>query len=148
MTHTLERIALADSNTSSITSDETCPNFTLQDTPLQEIVHTALQLRSDLQDPRGHDAGWHGIDNDHVAEKIPKNLHLFMSALFRGGAILEAWDEQETTDDLQTKLCSIAKDIIFAPSKSRKLQPKHIGLGLALHQDYSLREFGEPLPSC
>ena len=31
-------------------------------------------------------------------------------------------------------MCSIVQDIVYGVSNKRKLTPKHIGLGLALHQ--------------
>lgn len=37
-------------------------------------------------------------------------------------------------DDVKQTVCSIAQDIVYAVSNKRKLTPKHVGLGLALHQ--------------
>jgi len=133
---TLQRAANEESDSSSQTSEDTHPPWAMEATPLEEIVHTALQLRADLRDKRGHNSGWHGIDNDHVLEIIPDSLYLFLSVLFGGEKVLGYADEEEqtTNEGLHTRICSIAQDIIFTASKSKKLTPKHIGLGLALHQ--------------
>lgn len=36
--------------------------------------------------------------------------------------------------DLYTKLLSVAQDIVYITSKGKKITPKHLGLGLAIHQ--------------
>ena len=59
-----------------------------QQNTLPEIVHTALQIRSDLADTPGHTAVWGGIDTDHVAKVIPEILHTFLSVLLGGTAAL------------------------------------------------------------
>ncbi|RXN00617.1 hypothetical protein EOD39_9044 [Acipenser ruthenus] len=51
---------------------------------------------------------------------------------FGGTAILN--EGLEGDDDVKRKVFSIAQDIVYAVLDSRKLTPKHIGLGLALHQ--------------
>ena len=86
---------MADSDTSSITLDEMPAKFAPEDTPMQEIMHTALQLCPDLQDTQGHNVCWHGIDSDHVAKIIPNSLYLFLSVLFGGHAVLETEDKQK-----------------------------------------------------
>ena len=35
---------------------------------------------------------------------------------------------------MNVRICNIAQDIVYTESKSRKLTPKHVGLGLAPHQ--------------
>ena len=37
-----------------------------QSSILQDLVHTALKTRKDLEDTPGHSAGWGGIDQEHV----------------------------------------------------------------------------------
>ena len=64
---TLKKTILIDhSNDFSLSSDEECPKFTPDATPLQEIFHTALQLRADLNDSPGHDTSLRCIDIEHV----------------------------------------------------------------------------------
>ena len=100
-------------------------------TPLQEIFHTALQLGAELKDSPGHDTSWRGIDMDHVLDVLPNSFYLFLSVLFGEGNILEL---EEQDNSLKVRICSIAQDIVFTASKSRKLTWKHVNLGLALHQ--------------
>ena len=58
-------------------------------------------------------------------------LYLFLSVLFGGDNNLEL---EEQDNSLKVRICSIAQDIVYTASKSRKLTPKQVGLGLALHQ--------------
>lgn len=48
-------------------------------------------------------------------------------------ALLEG-DDDAINATANRKVCSIAQDIIFGVSNGTKLTPKHVGLGLALHQ--------------
>lgn len=100
----------------------------------QEMVHVALKVKQDLQDTPGHGDTWHGIDNEHVAEVVPGSLYLFLRLLFGGTDVVNEELENSDEDDVRQTICSIAQDIVYAVSKKRKLTPKHIGLGLALHQ--------------
>ena len=111
--------------------DSSVSMLTPDATPLQEIFHTALQLPADLKESPGHDTSWHGIDMDHVSNFIINSLYLFSSVLFGGDNIPKL---EEQNNSLKVRICSIAQDIIYTASKSRKLTPKHVGLGLALHQ--------------
>lgn len=106
--YTLERAATADSDTSSITSDELPVKLALLDSPLQEVVHKALQLRASLRDARGHCARWQGINNDHVVEIITDSLHLFLIVLLRWDVILETQVEQEINEPFQMRICNTA----------------------------------------
>ena len=107
----------------------------LQDDNLHELIHTALKLQMDLQDTPGHSAGWRGIDQEHVEKIIPESLYLFLSVLLGGASALDR-DEMESglDESKKMKICSIAQDLVYAVSNNRKLTPKHIGLGLTLHQ--------------
>ena len=100
---------------------------------LQELVHVALKIRSDLLDTAGHDSLWEGIDMDHVEKIIPESLFLLLRIIFGGMNVIEG-DESNIDKAVCRKVCSIAQDIIFGVSNGTKLTPKHIGLRLALHQ--------------
>ena len=43
-------------------------------------------------------------------------------------------NDQTLIDKLHNNICSTAQDIIYLASGKKKLTPKHIGLGLTLHQ--------------
>lgn len=98
----------------------------------QEMVHVALRVRRDLLDTPGHSSSWHNLNQDHVDQVIPNSLYLFLRLLFGG---IDMVHESIDDDDIAKQaVCSIAQDIVYAVSNKRKLTPKHIGLGLALHQ--------------
>jgi hypothetical protein len=42
--------------------------------------------------------------------------------------------DEERYDAAKTKVCNVAQDIVYAVSCNRKLTPKHVALGVALHQ--------------
>ena len=100
---------------------------------LQEMIHVALEVRRDLLDTPGHTSIWQGIDQDHVDQVIPNSLYLFLRLLFGGIDVVHKGNEEDNNAVKQT-VCSIAQDIVSAVSNRRKLTPRHIGLGLALHQ--------------
>ena len=41
---------------------------------------------------------------------------------------------QESHDDVKARILSICQDIIFLSSRGHNLTPKHIGIGLTVHQ--------------
>ena len=43
-------------------------------------------------------------------------------------------NDQTLIDELHKNICSTAQDILYLASGKKKLTPKHIGLGLTLHQ--------------
>ena len=121
----------SESETSSLDSQfvlEPCSS-----TILQELVHVALKIRSDLSDKPGHDSLWEGIDIEHVVKIIPESLFLLLRIIFGGITVLET-EQDDTYRAVNMKVCSIAQDIIYGVSNGAKLTPKNVGLGLALHQ--------------
>ena len=82
-----------------------------------------------MEDTPGHQESWNGIDDDHVQNVIPE-FFLFLSVIFGGTYILN----QDNDSQKYKQITSIAQDIIFGVSDNTKLTPKHIGLGLTLHQ--------------
>ena len=56
----------------------------LQDNSLQQLVHTALHIRNELENTEGHKSGRGGIDSQHVRQIIPERLYLFISILLGG----------------------------------------------------------------
>ena len=124
-----------DSSESSSEDDTILMGKTHDVSLLQEMVHTAIKIRADLKKTPGHTDLWQGIDQEHVERIIPESLFLFLSLLFGGMDILEGSMENPLEDsDAKRAICSIAQDIIYGVSNHKKLTPKHIGLGLALHQ--------------
>ena len=103
--------------------------FPSQSNTVQELVHTALTIRKDLENTPGHSAAWGGIDQDHVAKVIPESLYIFLTVLLRG---TDAIEQRSCT--LDSNITGVAQDIVYLVSKKKKLTPKHVGLGLTLHQ--------------
>lgn len=67
---------------------------------------------------------------DDVTKIVPKRHFMFLSVLLTSDAG-ESEDVDETTRRLSL---SIAQDIIYAVSKGKSLTPKHVGLGMTIHQ--------------
>lgn len=121
-----------------------------------ERVHTALQIHSDLKAMSGHTS----LDvSEEAAKKIvPESLYMLLSLIVGGQGSLDEMlesessnteediddDDEDESDNVrmyhdgkythERKVLSIAQDIIYAASKGKKLTPKHIGLGLTVHQ--------------
>ena len=98
----------------------------------QDMVHVDLRTRQYLLDTSGYSGIWEGIDLAHVEQVIPNSLYLFLCLLF--GSINVAHEGIEEDCKIDQTVCSIAQDIVYGISNRRKLTPKHVGLGLALHQ--------------
>ena len=105
----------------------------LQDNITQQLVHSALHIKNELEKTEGHNSGWGGTDDDHVRKIIPESLYLFISIILGGTYVLDS-DENTLTGKLHNNVCSIAQDIVYLASGNKKLTPKHVGLGLTLHQ--------------
>lgn len=102
---------------------------------LRSLVYVTLKIRQDTKDMPGHSA-WNDIDEDHVKSIIPESLFLMLRLLFDGHTF---FDEEGTSDAIKTArkrnwIFSIPQDLIFGVSGGRKLTPKHVGLGMTIHQ--------------
>ena len=81
---------------------------------MQELVHTALTIRKDLEDKPGHSAAWGGTDQDNVAKVIPESLYFFLSVIFGGTGAIE---QQSCT--LDSNILGVAQDIVYLVSKKK-----------------------------
>ena len=121
------------------------PSYQPENEDFRTIVHAALRIRGDLKSWPGH-SGF-DISKESSVTVIPDSLHLFLGVLMQGEEILDSFadvqdDDRADLDDASTitqvsasnVTLSIAQDIVYAVSKGKKLTPKHIGLGLTLHQ--------------
>ena len=131
-----ELFVSSETESSEDSSDEDTVLVKAQATSLfQEMVHVAIKIRTDLKDTQGHSEQWHCLDQEHVEKIIPDSLFLLLSLLFGGTAVLEGTEEQTSeSNELKRTVCNVAQDIIYGVSNHKKLTPKHIGPGLALHQ--------------
>jgi len=107
------------------------------DNTFQEMVHVAMAIRTDLDQTAGHEDKWQNINVDSAKEIIPNSLYLFLILLFGGMSAVEDISNEEVYEanaDMNRRVLSIAQDIVYGVSKGQKLTPKHVGLGLTLHQ--------------
>jgi len=127
----------SESSAAEDSSGEDQDTFSNDGNAFQEMVHVALRIRADLDQTPGHDCSWRNIDQKHVQTIVPNSLYLFLVLLFGGmSAVDDLSDPDARTEDENTQRCvlSVAQDIVFGVSKGKKLTPKHVGLGLTLHQ--------------
>ena len=101
-------------------------NFT--DTETEEMLalhHTALRIRADIKElPQFNNCA--RVNQKDAAKLVPQSLYMFLSVLLTG-------DPDEDEEDGWPP-CSIAQDLVYGVTKGQSLTPKHIGLGLAIHQ--------------
>ena len=96
---------------------------------LSWLYRVAVKVHHDIKVSPNHDC----IGKIHKAsaeEIVPESLFMLISLLCTG----YQEEFQELHDDLKTRILSICQDIIFLSSRGHKLTPKHIGIGLTVHQ--------------
>ena len=94
---------------------------------LLTLHHTALQIRGEITNTPGQ-TDCSSVSKEDAVKVVPDSLFMFIGLLLTG--------EQDEIEDCHTKniALSISQDIVYAVSKRKKLTPKHIGIGKALHQ--------------
>ena len=94
------------------------------------MYHVAQKLRQEILSSDGYN-NCMGINSENAANCIPESLYVFLRLLCTGKDPYENENE-----DLSVRRCvlSISQDIMFGASKGKLLTPKHIGLGLTVHQ--------------
>lgn len=120
--------------------EDKIPIFRSGDDDFLSMVHMALKLRSDIQSQ----PEFTGVDvNENAAiDCVPASLCMFIRLLIGGQALLEEANDKEGVENtldkresfVQSRVLSISQDIVFNVSGERKTSPKHVGLGLTLHQ--------------
>jgi len=121
---------------SSQTGLENIPIFKPDDGNYLSIVHVALQLRSDIMSHRGFE----GVDVNETAEmdSIPSSVHMFVNVLLGGQKHVDQEFDEVDTNEIDSikkaRVCSIGQDMVYAVCGDKKAPPKHVGLGLTLHQ--------------
>ena len=103
------------------------------------MYHVAQKLRQEILSSNSYNNCF-GINTENAACCIPKSLYVFLRLLCTGKDPTEHED-----DDLYVRRCvlSIAQDIMFGVSKGKILTPKHIGLGLSVHQATRSKEIAK-----
>lgn len=105
------------------------PHFSDKETDeLLALHHTALRIRRDIKEcPELQNCG--SVSKEDAAKVVPQSLYTFICLLLSGEQ-----DENEENKTTKRSALSISQDIVYAVSKGKKLTPKHIGIGMALHQ--------------
>lgn len=96
---------------------------------LSWLYWVSLKIKADIRESPRHDVIG-GIDQHHAEEAVPDSLYMLLRLLCIG----DGDPENENEQTINTKLLSIAQDIVFLASGGRKPTPKHIGIGVAVHQ--------------
>ena len=96
---------------------------------LSWLYRVGIKVHHDLKSMPGHDSI--GDISQESAEKIiPDSLFTLVKLLCVG----HQDDDGEDESSCKTSVLSICQDILFAASRGRKLTPRHVGLGLTIHQ--------------
>ena len=126
-----------ESELSEVSESENNAQTKTFDSTFQEMVHVAMTIRTDLDQTAGHEDNWQNINVESAKEIIPNSLYLFLILLFGGMSAVEDITNEEAYEantDMNRRVLSVAQDIVYGVSKGQKLTPKHVGLGLTLHQ--------------
>ena len=105
---------------------------------LQQLFFAALEVRKLLGDWNGVGSTWppdsHDLTLSCALDSIPTMLYNFL-AWAVGYSQEPSLDKSvDTTDDEQTKLLSIAQDIVYTQSKGKRQTQKSLALGMAVRQ--------------
>lgn len=97
---------------------------------LSWLYRVAVKILADIRDaPEFNIVG--GIDVAHAEKVVPESLYLFLRLLCCGDDL----DDVESDGDAKhIKVLNTAQDVVFLACKGRRTTPKHLGLGLTVHQ--------------
>ena len=96
---------------------------------LSWLYRVAVKVHHDIKVSPNHDCIGK-ISKASAEEIVPESLFMLISLLCSG----YQEEFQESHDDVKTRILSICQDIIFLSSRGHKLTPKHVGIGLTVHQ--------------
>lgn len=115
------------------------PVYQSPDEGFQEMVYVALKLREDiLAHPK-----YTGfvVNEDKMIACVPESLFMFIGLMFGGHSLLERSpnDEEDITldrkeADTQTRVLSVAQELVYNVTGRKHWMPKHVGLASNLHQ--------------
>ena len=96
---------------------------------LSWLHRVSVKVKADIRESPRHDVIG-GIDQHHAEKTVPDSLYILLRLL----CVNDDDSENENEQSRHTKLLSIAQNIIFLASGGRRPTPKHIGIGVAVHQ--------------
>ena len=106
------------------------------------MIHVALRPRGDiLKHPT-----YKGfvVNEDEMISCVPNSFFMFLRLMFGGQSLLEA-DPDDVADDTeqddsQSRILSIAQDLVYNVTGGKHWTPKHLGLASTLHQATQSKE--------
>ena len=105
---------------------------------LQQLFFAALEVRKLLGDCKGVGSTWppdsHDLTLSSALDSVPAIIYNFL-AWAVGYSQEPSLDKRvDITDDEQTKVLSIAQDLVYAESKGKRQTHKSLALGMAVRQ--------------
>ena len=119
-------------------SDITQTSSQVNGCSFHDFFSVAVEIKKLLQESKGIDADWppdsHDLTLQFARESIPVKLYNFLAWAmgFSDEPLCE--ERVEISGNDQTKLVSIAQDLIYAESKGRKFTHKSLALGMTVRQ--------------
>ena len=98
---------------------------------LSWLYWVALKIRADIRESPSHIIIG-GIDQQHAEDVVPESLYMLLRLLCMGETYTDV--EEKFDEAINTKVLSVAQDIVYLASGGKKLTPKHIGIGVTVHQ--------------
>ena len=96
---------------------------------LSWLYRVAVKVHDDIMSAPGHNCIGN-INEKSAEEVVPESLFMLIAMLCAG----DNDNEEGTNVEMKMRVLSICQDIVFLASRGRELTPKHVGLGLAVHQ--------------
>ena len=100
---------------------------------LSWLFRVAMKVRNDIKISPGQESIG-TIDMQSAEEVVPDTLYMLIRMLCAGEVDTTDDGNEELNIDLKRKILSICQDIVFLVSRGRKYTPKHVGIGVTVHQ--------------
>ena len=109
----------------------------LESETLLTVYHAARNIRAEIKSAPAYN-NCASMNNDLAKSVIPETLFVFVHSLLSDStqegvdSVTDECDQGDSSISMQ--VLSICQDIVYAVSKGKTLTPKHVGLGMAVHQ--------------
>ena len=99
---------------------------------LSWLYRVVVKVHNDIKSAPGHNCigNINEINEKFAEEVVPESLFMLIAMSCASGND----NEEGANVEMKMRVLSICQDIVFLASRGRKLTPKHVGLGLAVHQ--------------
>jgi hypothetical protein len=109
---------------------------------LSWLFRVAIKVHQDIKVTPGQE-NIGNIDIQSAEKVVPDTLYMLIRLLCAGEVDTTDESNTELDVDLKRKVLSICQDIVFLSSRGRKRTPKHVGIGLTVHQATRSKELVE-----